>query len=81
MTSHLRCGFTIDNNVLRATAGSLGLDFRSDLQIDARDAAFEKAGRKFSGLRGSPECAYALDRYGPDGTVFPWLILQAPEPD
>lgn len=73
------CGFLIDVALLRRTAADAGITFEPPGQVSARDESFTDAERKFVGLRRSVECAYALERFGPEGAEIPGLIARRPQ--
>ena len=74
-----RCRFLIDVDLLRLAARRAGIDCQTRAEERARDDGFATAERAFSGRRERVECAYALQRYGPDGTKFPGLLERRPE--
>ena len=78
VTARERCGFAIDGHALGILAGRLRLDFNKPLEREARNAAFERAGVKLSGLRGSAQCDEAMAWYGPEGQAVRGLIRERP---
>ena len=72
------CGLLIDVDVIRLAATRVAITFTSPAELKARDDGFAAAERAFAGLRRSVECAYALQRYGPEGSEFKGLTERKP---
>lgn len=74
-----RCGFVIDVDVLRQAAGDAGIDFRTAEQQAVRNLGFAEAEHMFRAGRERLECAYAPERFGPDGSELKGLIERRPD--
>ena len=72
------CGYLIDVDVLRLTAAREGISFGTPDEQRALADGFANADQAFSGIRRTVECAYALERFGPNGSEMPGLVNRRP---
>lgn len=72
------CGYIIDVDLLKLTAARERISLELPKEQRALSEGFAKAEQSFSGMRRTVECAYALERFGPNGSDMPGLLKRRP---